>query len=301
MAEKLKDQAEAKQPMAPIIWGTTLKPEEVFQKSTAVAQHKKGLKILIYGKEDTMKSGFALSFPPPIYSYDTEIGQPPLFQYFVHCPVCKIDTPHVQMPDGKFGPCSICKDPNGVPKEINWCDATFLNPDGLQDASVALQKFEASMTLLKDIKSGTIVIDTGTDIWDWIQEWLNEVGKKKEGHLLQFEWAKAKLKWRKLLLQLLAKPVHVVMTAQPQEIYANKEPTGVYRARIQGESAHAFDIVIHAMRWEVVNPATQAKTVQYKAEITKCRFKKGWRPIFDEITYDKLTAALKKDLGVEVW
>ena len=279
MAEKT--QATKVEEPKPIIWGTALKPEEVFQKSTAVAQHKKGLKILIYGKEDTMKSGFALSFPPPIYSYDTEIGQPPLFQYF----------------------------PN---KEINWCDATFLNPDGLQDASVALQKFEASMTLLKDIKTGTIVIDTGTDVilsafeligrfWDWIQEWLNEVGKKKEGHLLQFEWAKAKLKWRKLLLQLLAKPVHVVMTAQPQEIYMNKEPTGVYRARIQGESAHAFDIVIHAMRWEVVNPATQAKTVQYKAEITKCRFKKGWRPLFDDITYDTLTAALKKDLGVEVW
>jgi len=138
-----------------------------------------------------------------------------------------------------------------------------------------------------------------------VQEWLNEVGKKKEDTLLRFEWAKAKLKWKKLLLQLMAKSVHFVMTAQPQEIYMNKEPTGTYRARIQGESAHSFDIVLHAMRWEIPDAKNPAiKSVQYKTEVTKCRFKKAWRPTFDDIGiqgFEKLTKQLKADLGVEVW
>jgi hypothetical protein len=255
-------------------WPTVTKTEEMFKPASTVAQHKTGLKVLIYGQPDTMKTGFALSFPPPIYIFDTELGAPPLFQYFKG-------------------------------KEIQWCDATFLNPQtGMHDASVALQALETGIALLKDVKAGTVVIDSGTDAWDWVQEWLNEIGKHKEGQLLRFEWAKAKLKWKKLLLQLMAKPLHFVMTAQPQEIYANKEPTGTYRARIQGESAHSFDIVLHAMRWETVNPKDLSRTVRYVTEVTKCRFKKAWRPMFEDIGingFEKLTTALKKDLGIEVW
>jgi hypothetical protein len=427
-------------------WPTVTKTEEMFKPASTVAQHKTGLKVLAYGEPDTMKTGFALSFPAPIYIFDTELGSPPLFQYY--------------------------KD-----KEIHWCDATFLNPQtGLHDASVALQNLETGITLLKDVKAGTVVIDSGTDVilsaqslyirslinklgteygrrrksmasgvyrrrwmyngfdksrqhstygnvnikvrsvkeasarvisstrvvscarkllyrktllyvegrrtrtsrkvvktrraisrrkasasktnveidreekkssalyagrttvqqrgarpsqtnfhvqqrtraqlasasfehligrhWDWIQEWLNEIGKHKEGQLLRFEWAKAKLKWKKLLLQLMAKPLHFVMTAQPQEIYANKEPTGVYRPRVQGESAHSFDIVLHMMRWETVNPKDLTRTVRYVTEVTKCRFKRAWRPTFEDIGingFEKLTAKLKEDLGIEVW
>jgi len=436
-------------------WPVVMKtPEEMFKPASTVAQHKTGLKVLVYGKEDTMKTGFALSFPPPVYIFDTELGSPPLFQYFTE-----------KQPDGTT-----------KMKDIRWCDATYpvpeqalaiyiwseniccgatigrskqsmvsctnrwrrdyycmqgkrnrnsstnryrkqessvirkgtfpcsrticlhkqrnvlaichhklvctreslsgysalcdskevasrvtasilrvtkaacknrkkchkvlygrraktsgtnlfakqwkktrlvskkasrnrsriLNPEtGLHDASVCLQRLESGIALLRDIKQGTIVIDSGTDVWDWIQEWLNEVGRHKEDQLLRFEWAKAKLKWKKLLLQLMAKPIHFVMTAQPQEIYANREPTGTYRARIQGESAHSFDIVLHAMRWETLDPKNPlVKTVQYKTEVTKCRFKKGWRPTFDDIGiqgFEKLTKQLKEDLGVEVW
>ena len=116
-------------------WPTTLvkTPEEMFKQASSVAQHKTGLKVLIYGKEDTMKTGFALSFPPPIYIFDTELGAPPLFQYFKG-------------------------------KDIRWCDATFLSPTGLHDASVALQSLESGIALLRDVKQGTIVIDSGTDV-----------------------------------------------------------------------------------------------------------------------------------------
>jgi hypothetical protein len=261
--------------------GVVTKIEDVFKTPDQVAKHKKGLKTLIWGVEDTMKTGFSLSWPPPIYDVDTELGAPPLFDYFPG-------------------------------KEIHWCDATYLDPDSdMPDPFVALQRLESTIALLKDIGAGrkpderipgTLVIDTGTDVWDWIQAWIDGVGKHtKEGNvLMRTEWAKAKQRWRQLILRLMAKPLHIVMTAQAQEIYQGNKPTGRFRPRIQHASPHMFDIIIHAMKWEIRDPKTQQLSVKYVAEITKCRFKKGWRKQFEEITYDKLAKALKEECGVVI-
>jgi hypothetical protein len=306
---------EVKPTETPKTWGTSTsvrKFEDVFKTPAQMAKHKKGIKVLAWGAEDTFKSGFALSFPPPLYSIDTELGQPPLFQYYVNCPQCHKETQHILYPDGKIGQCSICGDLNGTMKAINWCDATYLDPNTDDpDPKAALDRLEGTIALLKDIGKdlketdpipGTIIIDSGTDTWDWIQAWLEGVGKHtKEGnYLMQTEWAKAKQRWRQLILRLMAKPMHIVMTAQPQEIYAGKQATGEFRPRLQPASQHIFDIVIHCMKWET-RIENQPVKVRYMSEITKCRFKKGWRAQFEEISYDKLTMALKKECGVEVW
>jgi len=232
-----------------------------------------------------MKTGFALSaveVAPPVWFIDTELGAPPLFQHFKE---------HLD--------------------KIHWCDATYLDPNtDLPDPFVALSRLESTIGLLREVTigkperpiPGTIVIDSGTDVWDWIQAWIQGVGKKKEGQLLRFEWAKAKQRWRQLLLRIMAKPVHFIMTAQPQEIYdAAGHATGMFRPRVQGASPHVFDIVIHAQRWETVDAKTKVRSVRYVAEVVKCRFKKGWRPQIEEITFRKLLDKLKTDLGVEVW
>lgn len=253
-----------------------IKPEEIFKPASQVAIHKKGLKILLYGPEDTMKTGFALSCPPPVYIIDTELGAPPLFRFFPE-------------------------------KEIHWCDGTYLDPNtDMPDPLRALQRLEATISLLKDVPKGTVAIDSGTDVWDWIEHWLEEVGKKKEGQVLRFEWYKAKQRWRQLILRLMAKPLHFVMTAQPQAIYVSDgrggyADSGEIRPRLEKASPHVFDIVVRTMKWNVEDPATKKKKVHYMAEVTKCRFSKDFRPAIEEITFDKLTAKLKEQLGIEVW
>lgn len=263
-------------------WGTGIitKPEDVFQRASVVATHKTGLKILIFGRTDTMKTGFALSavkVAPPVFFFDTELGAPPLFQYF------KEDL-----------------------DKIHWCDATFLDPKSdLPDPIVMLQKLESSIRLIREFTdkitpekpiAGTVVIDSLTDYWDWVQEWLEGVGVKAKGQLLRFNWPMARHRIKNLIFRLLAKPVHLICTAHPQVIYVGSEPTGRFRPRVEKALPHRFDIVIHAKRFEVPN-----SSVQYKAYVTKCRFKKGWRPTFDEITFKKVLTKLKDDLGVEVW
>jgi len=123
--------------------GPVLKVSDVFKKPSEIAQHKTGLKILIWGEEDTRKTGFCLSCPPPVYHIDTELGAPPLFRYFPG-------------------------------KDIEWCDATYLNPNTDEpDPFVALQRLESTIALLKDVGKdrrpedpvpGTICIDSGTDV-----------------------------------------------------------------------------------------------------------------------------------------
>jgi len=276
--------------------------DQVFKKPSEVAAHKTGLKILIWGAEDTRKTGFCLSCPPPVYEVDTELGAPPLFQHFVYCPKCQKHTTHILSPEGAIGPCRVCNDTNGVMKDIHWCDATFLNPNTDEpDPFVALQRLESTITLLKDVKKGTVCIDSGTDVWDWIQAWLEGTGKHKEGTLLRFEWAKAKQRWRQLLLRLMAKPLHFVMTAQTQDIYQGNEPTGEHRPRIQGASQHVFDIIIYAQKWLAITGNPPVKRYSYQAEITKCRFSKDFRPTIPDVTFDELTKQLKEKIGVEVW
>ncbi len=308
---------------------------DLFHSASTVAQHKDGLKLLVFGLPETMKTGFCLSFPEPIYFFDTELGAPPLFRHFVYCPTCKAFTPHNQTTwpmvtikdsnlvnvDGKVTiqeveatlpmwtsfTCRKCNDPGGVMKDIRWCDATFLNPQtGVHDAINALKSLQAAIALLANAPKGcTIILDSGTDVWDWIQEWIDEVGKHtaKNDQLMKTEWHKARLAFKKLLLELFAKPVHFVMTAQTQDIYdkTTKQATGEIRPRVENTSPHSFDLVILMKRYEIPKD-DGTKKLEYHSAVWKCRFQKDWRPkLPQELTYEKLTAKIVEDLGVEVW
>lgn len=273
---------EAKKPVVSA-WGAGIitHKDQVFKKASTVAMHKTGLKVLIFGETDTMKTGFALSAvkaAPPVFDFDTELGAPPLFIHFTKEELDQID----------------------------WCDATFLDPKSdLPDPLVMLQKLESSITAIKEFTdnvtpekpiAGTVVIDSLTDVWDWIQEWLEGVGVKKKGTLLRFNWPKARHRIKKLIFRLIAKPVHLICTAHPQVIYVGSEATDRFRPRVEKALPHRFDLVIHAKRFEV-----PGAPVQYKAYVTKCRFKKGWRPEFTDITFKKVLDKLQEDLGVQVW
>ena len=152
---------------------------------------------------------------------------------------------------------------------------------------------------MRDVKEGTIVIDSGTDIWDWMQDWMEKTARKKTpaGTVYRFEWARVKQRWRQLVLRLMAKPLHFIITAQPQEIFdAEGRPTGTYRPRIQRATPHIADIVIHIKK--VFEPGKLKP--RHIATITKCRFQRAYNAEIEDITFDKLCKKLYEDLGVVV-
>jgi hypothetical protein len=257
-----------------------------------------------------MKTGFALSFPAPVVIFDTELGAPPLFRHFVECPVCKRYTPHDEVRNEKNEVtayiCKECKDPNGKMKEIYWCDATFMNPQGAHDPAAALQSLEMAIKMVSQVKAKTVIIDQGTDVWDWLQEWLDDVGKhtQKGDQLMRTEWYKARLKWKKFLLEIMAQKIHFVMTAAVQDVWDKtlNKASGEVIPRVEKTTTHAFDIEIKMKRYEIPQGDGKPKKCEYHSDITKCRFQKGWRPVLpQELTFEKLTKKLQEDLGIQVW
>lgn len=176
----------------------------------------------------------------------------------------------------------------------------ILDPETFEpDPELSLAKVEKALVALRDVKEGTIVIDSGTDIWDWMQDWMEKTATKrtKTGGVYRFEWARVKQRWRQLVLRLMAKPLHFIITAQPQEIFdAEGRATGTFRPRIQRATPHIADLVIHI---EKVFEKGRTKP-RHIATLEKCRFQRAYNAKIEDITFDKLCKKLKEDLGVTI-
>jgi len=179
-------------------------------------------------------------------------------------------------------------------------EAAILDPETAEpDPALSLSKVEKALTALREVEKGTICIDSGTDIWDWLQAWMERTATKrtKTGGVYRFEWARVKQRWRQMVLRLMAKPLHFIITAQPQEVYdADGRPTGVFRPRIQRATPHMVDLVL---RIDKTYTKGQSKP-KHIATLTKCRFQRGFNLEVEDVTFDKLCQKLKDELGVIV-
>jgi len=239
------------------------KPEDIVQKS--------GLKALIYGEPEVGKTHFALTFPDPIYVVDTEFGLAPLLQK------------------------DLFKD-----KEIRVFEACVLDTKTVEvDPIKSIEALERALSALSTLQRGTVVIDSISDVWQWLQAWLEVVASKKTstGQPYRFEYGKANMRYRKLILRLIAQPINVVLTAKVTEKYdSSGNPMGVYVPRAQKDTSHMVDVVLYAKK--EFDPI--AKRWKYASTLTKCRFQRGFEAELEDVTYDKLIALLKEQLGVVI-
>ena len=247
------------------------KIEDFFKRGEDLV-HTQGLKIMIWGPTATGKTHFAMSAPPPIFILDTEFGSAPLLRHF---------------PD----------------KDIYIYEAAVLDEESDEpDAEKSLRQIELAIATLKDVEQGTIVIDSGTDIWSWMAGWVEQQARKrgkmtKADTPQRLEWGRANLRWRQLILRLMSKPVHFVITAQMTEEYSSRgEQLGTYKPRIQKQTPHLCDIII---RLEKVYKKGSTKP-EFRGTLTKCRFERSFDEAIEDVTFDKLCAVLKDKLGVVV-
>ena len=111
-------------------------------------EHIGGLKVAVYGKPETGKTYFSLTFPEPIYVIDTEFGAKKVAR--VHFPS----------------------------KKIYIAEVVHIDPvTDLPDPVKSLENVERAIAAIASasITTGTIVIDSVTDIWAWIVAWLEQV------------------------------------------------------------------------------------------------------------------------------
>jgi len=248
------------------------KPEDFFTPLQRI-KHTGGLKVGIYGKPETGKTYFALTCPPPVYVIDTEFAAKKVAR--VHFPEKRIFI-----------------------AEVTHIDPITDQPDPIR----SLENVEKAIAAIAstNIERGTIVIDTVTDIWQWICAWLEQVATRRtqSGQPYRFEYGLANERYRQIIVRLLAKPVHVVLTAHESPIYDEKgqEIPGLTQGKWQKQTPHWVDIVLHAQK----RFNASLKRWQYVTTIEKCRFKRGLNAQIEDITFQKLVNFLRQNLGVDV-
>lgn len=84
---------------------------------------------------------------------------------------------------------------------------------------------------------GTIIIDSGSDVWNWLGFWLSEqtdLARAKSGKMIQTEWQRPNKRHAKILDKLLKTEWNVIITAQAHPQYGDGgQATGINDAKWQ--------------------------------------------------------------------
>jgi len=268
----------------------TVEVEEMSKESLFVpiekAQKRAGIKALFWGEFGTGKTYSALSFPAPVYVISTEFGVASLAHHFPgkDIRIVECTTPFTEKPVKAGG--DIDEQPFAI------------------DPVVSLQKIEEATEQLKDVTEGTIVVDSVSDVWAFLGNWLDYIAKKNvskqsgKEFMMRTEWQKANAKYRWIMMRLLSRPCHVVLTARSGPVYdVQGNITAQTKAKAQQETAYYCDIVAHLEKKDVPNVDSTGKvtgrTMQRMATIEKCRFASVGNLAMNDLTYDKLKLALK--------
>tara|TARA_Y100000310_G_C20638818_1_gene792719 strand:+ start:880 stop:1680 length:801 start_codon:yes stop_codon:yes gene_type:complete len=245
------------------------KLSDVF-KPVAESYRRRGLKIAISGPPESGKTYFGLSAPGPVYVISTEFGVSQVTHHF--------------------------KD-----KEIHIVEANVFDPDSdAVDPLKSLDMVEKAIKLLRTVDKGTIIIDSITDIWGWVQHWLHATAEKKKSaggkdYMPQFEWGKANERYRFMIMRLLSRPTHFIATARVKPEYgADGKITGGTKPGWQQETPYFADIQIDMTKKTIGN------VTQYLSTISKCRFQRQYNKTLKDLTFPILATELKGVIPPEI-
>jgi len=241
-----------------------------------------GIKALIYGQPECGKSFFGMSFPGPIYAISTETGLKKIKHHF---PDKEIHLLEATSPFATASAEQLKKNDNDEPF--------------IQNPLESLEKIEAATMALKDVKGGTIIIDSISDVWNWLQIWLKYAGKRSTSKqtgaefMMQTEWQRVNEKFRWLMMRLNMIPCHVVLTSRVKPEYDGdgKKIVGAENVKSAGDQAYFVDFVIHVNKIAKPKPGNPNDIlIKRMATIEKCRQQSMSGVQIEDITFDKLKA-----------
>lgn len=186
-----------------------------------------GLKIGVYGRWKVGKTHFALTAPLPVYVVDTEGSARTNVKLFPK-----------ERQDKVF-----------ISEVINYAD----KKDKKIDLMASLDAVMDSVDVLTDMiteqpdADGTIVIDSASDIWDWLNQWLElsaDTVRTKGGNISRLEWGKANRRYTEFMYMLLRSRWNVVMTFRAFEAVSDKGQSLGYDApKWQKNTPYWLDLI----------------------------------------------------------
>lgn len=237
-----------------------------------------GLKTLLSGHPEVGKTGTigTMAFMPgaePVYVIDTEWGCRQVFKTW--------------FPD----------------KDIRVFEVKVVGDDPTKiDAEKTFTKIEQALYALRDIEEGSIAIDSFSDIYRWMNEWVEDTAPRyrskasKEEFMMRTEWGKRNKRYRSMVFKLLAKPVHVVATAQMQSLYdKGGNELDEEKPSLHKPHRHWCDVWVEMQKW-----ATQGRGARYESYIRKCRQHRASNHRISNLTFPKLIKELRTEFGVKI-
>ena len=144
---------------------------------------------------------------------------------------------------------------------------------------------------------GVVVVDSVTDVWKWVQEWMkSEILKidKTARVKQQWDWGHANNKYQNIIMQLISLPCHVILTGQDRDEYVGAGQTsGNTEARWQSQTPYWVDVVL-----KTTKSKDKTGKIHYITEVEDCRHPDSdMKPIAGELIEDfdfpKLVERLK--------
>ena len=124
---------------------------------------------------------------------------------------------------------------------VKSMELLFEATDVLTDVIQHSNKDETGMS------RGTVVIDSGTDVWKWLGIWLDEVADTKsnrDGSMPRYEWGKANKRYTEFMYMLLNSNWNVIMTFRSEGAVSDKgEDLGFNKARWQKDTDFWLDLI----------------------------------------------------------
>lgn len=233
--------------------------EQLFTSIHELAK-KGGVKIGVHGVSESGKTHFCCSAPPPVYILETDDGAAQLANNF---------------PD----------------KDIKVLNCYVTTGDPQTECKASYELLMEALQSLSDLNEGTICVDSGTDVWEWLGGMLRlEVLKVDLAARVapsDYKWANAK--YRSFIMKCRAINTHFVITAMDGEVFkdAKLTPTNVYKAEWQKWTPRWLDCVVRLLKEE-----TKTSYI-YRAFIEKFRHHRLEARDFVNMDFDKLYAVLK--------
>lgn len=241
-----------------------------------------GLKIAIWGRAKVGKSHFCLTPPGKIFIIDTESAIKTNIQSF----------------------------PDEVRQRVHVAD--ILQFSGLKDGSSEINYGEI-LDVLEDAitkilmavrtdgeRNVTVVIDSASDLWDWLGIWLNElpgvshIGKDQD-KVNRLEWGKANKRYAQAMLKLTMSGCNIICTYKAKDaVGSDGADLGFAKPRWQKNSKHLFDLV------GVMEKVGDKRLLRFTGIDNGGRY--GDKiPDLENPTWDRLMEHLKNNCGVTFW
>lgn len=228
--------------------------EELFKSIHEIAK-KAGLKAGAHGYPGTGKTWFCCTAPPPVYILETEQGAAQLANNFPG-------------------------------KDIKVLNCYVSTGDPQQDCLESLELLKEAIDSLSDLEEGTLCIDSGTDLWEWVQGVLRlnvlKVDLAAKVQPSDYKWANAE--YRSVMMKCRAIPAHFIFTAREGDVFrdARLTPTGVHKATWQKWTPHWIDIDLYMFKEDVKGVET------FRTEIKKFRHHRLDQKLHVDLDFDKL-------------